>query len=278
MNFEIFNSSYSKEIKQKIQNLSEITIPIFIFGEFGTGKSYIANQILGKYEKIYKTSFTLMENSNFFDYFLLPLSKNERCGFYITDIEKSSKTTQIKFLKKLQNYQVTSHFIFSSNESEENTMKILNENFYYFLSPINISTVCLSQRKEDIIPFIKVFSEKITNSLNIKPICFSPNVINILQNYSYKKNISELKSTITNLVLQSQNQKIEMSNLPSKFLLSQNLKKENLEIQTGVSLKLYEQAIIETNFFTYGKNKAKTAEILGMSTRNLYRKLKEYNI
>nr|HNI28759.1 helix-turn-helix domain-containing protein [Leptospiraceae bacterium] len=49
-------------------------------------------------------------------------------------------------------------------------------------------------------------------------------------------------------------------------------------IVPGVTLADYEKAIIEKNLTFTGGIREKTAKILGISERTLYRKIREYNL
>ena len=70
--------------------------------------------------------------------------------------------------------------------------------------------------------------------------------------------------------------------LPEHFSTGiQNSKTNNgdvVKVEVGTSLKETEKLLIQRTLAKTGGNKTKTAEILGIGIRTLYRKIEEYNL
>ncbi len=68
-----------------------------------------------------------------------------------------------------------------------------------------------------------------------------------------------------------------VSDLPPQ-LREQKPSADSLRLRVGMTMEDVEKAMIEKTLQSTGHNKEKTAEILGIGLRTLYRKIKEYQI
>ena len=96
------------------------------------------------------------------------------------------------------------------------------EDLYYRLNVVEIKIPPLRERKEDIGLLVHSFLEEICKQNNKPVLTISKDVIDIFQNYRWKGNIRELKNTIENIVVLSQNSKIDVDDVPSYMMDSTN--------------------------------------------------------
>ena len=114
------------------------------------------------------------------------------------------------------------------------------EDLYYRLNVITIEVPPLRERREDIIPLLKLFLKKHNNKLkkNIKR--FSSKALNILESYDYSGNIRELENIIERTLVLTDNEEIKLEDLPEYLInLNTSLVKdsENITIKVGTNLK-----------------------------------------
>ncbi|WKK95033.1 sigma 54-interacting transcriptional regulator [Clostridioides difficile] len=103
------------------------------------------------------------------------------------------------------------------------------EDLYYRLNVVEIKIPPLRERKEDIGLLVHSFLEEICKQNNKPVLTISKDVIDIFQNYRWKGNIRELKNTIENIVVLSQNSKIDVDDVPSYMMDSTNNSTEEEE-------------------------------------------------
>ncbi len=93
--------------------------------------------------------------------------------------------------------------------------------------------------------------------------------------YAWPGNVRELENVIERLIVVSEGEKIELSDLPEA--LYYNIDNKNIgildESKDKVEEKVVKSAISGANW-----NVTKAAESIGISRRTLYRKMHKYNI
>ncbi|MBO7521268.1 MAG: sigma-54-dependent Fis family transcriptional regulator, partial [Opitutales bacterium] len=133
----------------------------------------------------------------------------------------------------------------------------------------------LRERRQDIAPLVNFYMEKYAKENGAKNIKVSPKTMEILENYSWKGNIRELRNFCENAVVLRNSDTIGESSLDSRFFEA-----PEPEISDSDSFKLTtfdkkenELALIKKAIEKCGGNKTKAAELLGISRRTLHRKL-----
>lgn len=108
--------------------------------------------------------------------------------------------------------------------------------------------------------------------------------MNILTGFSWPGNIRQLRNCIRMMVVMCDREKLDVADIPPEVYQVRQLTAACPEPGRGGRPKqdrtlseLEKQAIIDTLAKT-GNNREKTAKILGIGERTLYRKIKEYNL
>jgi DNA-binding NtrC family response regulator len=92
------------------------------------------------------------------------------------------------------------------------------EDLYYRLSVIPLNVPALKSRKEDIPLLLDFFIETYTRKRGREPINFSKQVISVLINYEWRGNVRELENFVQHMCILFSGKKIEIYDLPEKFL------------------------------------------------------------
>jgi transcriptional regulator with PAS, ATPase and Fis domain len=152
------------------------------------------------------------------------------------------------------------------------------KDLYYRLKGAWLQLPPLRERKEDITILIDRFLEEFNGANKNKGI--SEQALSLLMDYDYSGNIRELRSIIQTSVNLAQGRQISTAFLPDflKKRKRDSKKKSTEKIGPIGSLEEIEKAHILKAYEYANKNKAKTAQMLGIGLNTLRRKLKSYNM
>jgi two-component system NtrC family response regulator/two-component system response regulator AtoC len=142
------------------------------------------------------------------------------------------------------------------------------EDLYYRLNVVRLIIPPLRERKEDLTLLIHHF---VKNGKTL-----SPEAMATLQKYHFPGNVRELHHLLERGVLLSKGDTIEADDL-----LLANVQKVNLnDVSTYqlCTLEQLEKEHIEKVLSEVEWNKTKAANVLGVSVRNLYRKIEQYQL
>ncbi|TGN10985.1 helix-turn-helix domain-containing protein [Leptospira ilyithenensis] len=276
-------SSDIKKLKEQWINSSQTKIPLLVIGESGVGKSFWIEQSI-QIRKILTNEVKVVDfNSH-------PISLAE-----INLLLKSQKTKVI-WLKNLAYAETETvkdwlnwwkeekynkdpiYYLYWELAKEEVSLlqeKPLAQDFFEQLRSFRFELPPLSKRKPDIALFLQNFLEMANADLKKKVLSFEEKFIPFFLNRIYKTNLHELRDLVFSMVAFTSTKHVLLKSLPLHYFTSEA---EKLHIQTGVSISDYEKEIIKSNLILTNGNREKTAKILGISERNLYRKLKEYQL
>jgi transcriptional regulator of acetoin/glycerol metabolism len=156
------------------------------------------------------------------------------------------------------------------------------EDLYYRLSVMEIKTIPLRKRKEDIDLLVNEFIQKLNIKNRNKFIKAKQSYIDQLKKHDWHGNIRELKNVVERDYYLSEDEimNIDINNLDYKNTL-QVLNKESLnqeEIKKIVPLDLVEENAIRDAIKKCNGNLQLTAKLLSIGRATLYRKIKKYNI
>ncbi len=313
-NFPIIgNSEAIQKVIEKVKQIAPTDITVLIQGESGTGKEIFANfihQNSRRKDKIFlKVNCgaivkSLMESELFgvvkgaytgADKDRTGLFETANEGtIFLDEIGELDLEIQVKLLRVIEEKMilrvgstkpipVNVRIIAATNKDLLTEVENGNfrEDLYYRLAVTKINLPSLRERKEDILVlfnhFVIEFNEKYQKSVT----GISPEVLKFFQNYSWPGNIRQFRNVLESMVILAKDDTLTLEDLPEELIKNPAAtSRKNLvdSIIAGISLEEYEKAIIEKNLeFTNG-NREKTAKLLGISERTLYRKINEYKL
>lgn len=162
---------------------------------------------------------------------------------------------------------------------EEISKKTFREDLYYRLNVMNIKTIPLKERKEDVETLAKYF----VNSLNFKNKdkykLITTDYINELKKHDWPGNVRELRNAIERDYYSSENDIICVQSLEKSQMIEANFNNDKAsDVDEIVPIDILERESIIKAINTCGGNILKSAEMLGISRATIYRKIKKYNI
>lgn len=301
----IGKSRKMQEIYSLVELLSDVETTVLITGESGTGKELIAealhykgNRCLNPIVKV--NCSALSENlleSELFGHVRGSFTgaiKDKTGRFqtadkgtiFLDEIADISPKIQIKLLRVLQEKEfervgdsntirVDVRVITATNQDLSKKVKRgeFREDLYYRLNVMKIPLPPLRERLDDIPLLTEHFIKKFNTKFSKKIKTLSADVEKLFMEYSWPGNVRELEHTIEHAFILCKQSDITPEHLPFELkalTLPPPLYHNNGEIDDP---KIILQALESTDW-----NKVKAAQLLGISRRTIYRKIKEHNI
>ncbi len=292
-----------KEIKELILKVSDTISSIIIIGESGTGKEILAGTIHKNSTRkngpfipinIGAIPENLLESELFgYEKGAFTGAVEKKLGLFeianngtlfLDEIGEMTINIQVKLLRVLQDKKISRlggtqlipidvRFICATNKNLESLIseKKFREDLFFRLNVIRIKLPPLRERKEDIPLLIGHFIKKFNKIMRKSIKQIEPEVLIILQNYSFPGNIRELENIIERAFIYCEKEIITKKDIDIKFT------NENKMIKTG-TLKKNEKEMIISSLHKWEGNKTKAAKELGFTRRTLLNKIKEYDI
>lgn len=219
-----------------------------------------------------------------------------KSSLFLDEIGDLSLTTQVKLLrtieqKKIQRLgsnkelNVDFRLISATNIDIANAVanKDFREDFFYRINTIVIPVPALRERKEDLEALIDFMLERAQNEHEIAIHSIDPLVKKFLLSYHYPGNIRELKNIIDRMVVLSDNGVITEDGLPIMYDIEANDHSINhYSFNKLIEMKAFqhqsESMYLAWVLDQFDYNVAKAAEVLNISARQLFNKIKTYGL
>lgn len=269
-----------RELLNKADKISRTNLDLFIIGENGSGRDWFVNYIAksSEIEKIQSISFESEIQ------LLIPQKKG--IILYLAKIENLNTPSQnlvYRAIEKrdlvLENTKIPiKRIFFSSNESLEKKVqdKEFRDDLYRKISSIQLKIPPLRDRKEDIPFYVEYFLEELSKKHKKKVPKFGDEFWELLNRHPWYGNLVELRGFLEAMLLFHRGRSFEVGQALEYLRNSQRT--GELQIKVGITLEEYEKEIIFKNLQYNSWNRKKTADALGISERNLYRKISSYGL
>lgn len=146
------------------------------------------------------------------------------------------------------------------------------EDLYYRINVFTIGLPALRDRVQDIPALINFFLDRFTEKENKRRVHPGKEALDLLQQYSWRGNIRELKNVLERAVILVDGSEILPEHLPYE------IQKQNSTALQELSLAAVEKQHIQKILQHTNGNKAKAARLLEIGLATLYRKMEEYAI
>lgn len=147
---------------------------------------------------------------------------------------------------------------------------------YYRLHVVPLVIPPIRNRREDIIPLCLSFLEYFCKKYNLKK-NFSAQVLEELLHYHWPGNVREIRNFVERMVVMTPYNTTEIASIPSGMLAGEDPEPEARQPKHRKASKLSKEKILEALEVCHN-HRAKTAEYLGISRRQLQYKIREYHI
>ncbi|UCD85544.1 MAG: sigma-54-dependent Fis family transcriptional regulator, partial [Deltaproteobacteria bacterium] len=226
--FIVGKSLLMQKAWETVKTYSSSNLPIFISGESGTGKRLLAREIHEQSDRNYNPFVPVnlyLVPEDHIDYILFgsedthvtvlkepPANKIElsnRGTLFLKGIERLSEKAQVRLLTAIEkkknernegekHVKVDFRLITASNKTVEDLQKQggLSKEFLNKIGTIRIELPPLRERPEDIPDLVRYFIKNYSTKLNKNINSITPQCLNLLSNYQWTGNISELESLV----------------------------------------------------------------------------------
>jgi transcriptional regulator with PAS, ATPase and Fis domain len=215
---------------------------------------------------------------------------------FLDEIGDLSLTTQVKLLRTIEqkniqrlgsNKELAVDFRLISATNIDIATAVSNrafrEDFFYRINTIVIPVPSLKERPEDLEDLINFMLKKSQEEHGIEINAIVDPVEKFLRAYHYPGNIRELKNVIDRMVVLSEQGVITEDGLPIMYdIQASDNKKNNYNFDQLLTLKAFksesESHYLKWVLDLYDGNVARASEVLDMSSRQLFNKVKDYGL
>lgn len=306
-----------QRVFQQIRQVAPTRATVLITGESGTGKELIARALHQHSDRAHKPFVpvncgalapTLLESELF---------GHERGAFthairrkpgrfeladggtlFLDEISETSLDFQVKILRVVETgrfervggieiLSVDVRLITATNRHLDEAVEQgqFRADLFYRLKVIEIALPPLRDRSEDIPLLVQAFLSEFCQAHNKHLTRVHPAAMAILERYSWPGNIRQLRNILEGAVIMAADQDTEVGPQHLPVEIRQAVEAESpseptteVRLRVGTSLRDAERELIRTTLVQTAGNRAKTARLLGVGRKTLYRKLEDYGL
>ncbi|HVX93660.1 MAG TPA: sigma 54-interacting transcriptional regulator, partial [Polyangia bacterium] len=151
------------------------------------------------------------------------------------------------------------------------------EDLYYRLNVIAVPIPPLRDRREDVPLLAEHFLQLYATRNGRRLAGFSRAALELLQRYEWPGNVRELENTVERAVVLCRGTSIEADDLPPEVRSGAGTLSDgrSLTFAVGTPLEEIERRVIHATLAHVGGDKRVCAQLLGIATRTIYRRLEE---
>lgn len=219
---------------------------------------------------------------------------------FLDEVGDMPIATQIKLLRVLEEHRITR---VGDNKPIPVNVRVLSatnrdltdaiergefrRDLYHRLKVVTIDLPPLRERREDIVPLVDHYRKKLARQHDKTIRNVSPTVVHRLFSYDWPGNVRELINAVNTMVVLDQDGVLDVDDLPPELAEAEDepggetadaTGDGSLQSLVGKPLSELEKRFIAETLRYTGGNREKAAEMLGIGTRTLYRKIKEYEL
>ena len=150
------------------------------------------------------------------------------------------------------------------------------EDLFYRLNVIAITVPSLKARREDIPLLVDHFLGIYCAKNNRSRLEAPREVMERLTNYSWPGNVRELENVIERAAVLCRSEKLSIDDLPESIRETSDATPGAITFSVGTPLDEVERRLIQETLTHARGDKSVAAQLLGISTRTIYRKIEEY--
>jgi len=207
---------------------------------------------------------------------------------FLDEITEMNAGLQARLLKALESNEVRpvggekgisvdARIITATNIDPEEAVERgrLREDLYYRLAQFPIRVPTLRERGDDVLLLAERFLEE-RNTATGRQKTFSSGARIALRGYDWPGNVRELKNAVLRGHLLA-GEEIKSEDLPGRVSSSNPGDGDFIRLYVGTPLAEIERRTILSTLEHYEGDKKRTADVLGISLKTLYNRLKQYN-
>ncbi|GIX08182.1 MAG: acetoacetate metabolism regulatory protein AtoC [Candidatus Poribacteria bacterium] len=304
----IGQSPKMRRVLDLVRQVAPTTATVLIRGETGTGKEVIAkaiHQLSPRRDRPFISvncaalPDTLIESELFgYEKGAFTDAKSRRIGrfqqahtgtLFLDEIGDMQPHVQVKLLRALQegvieplgserSVPVDVRVIAATNQDLERAVREgrFREELYYRLNVVQIELPPVRERREDIPLLVQHFIRKYSQRHARTVVGIERAAMRALQNYSWPGNVRQLENVVERAVILSSREVITLEDLPAEIAEHESNGPVTITFPIGLTFEEIKTRVIRETLRQTEGNKELAAKILGISSRTIYRWLKEH--
>ena len=301
-----------EKVLEQARRVASVDSPVLLLGESGSGKEVLARYIHDHSKRHDKPFIALncgaipaeLLESEFFGHEAGAFTgaTQSRVGIFelgsdgtvfLDEVGEMPPHLQVKLLRVLQeheirrvggskNIRVNPRIIAATNRSMQEALEQgeMREDFYYRIAVVSLGIPPLRERREDILDLVTSFTQHFAAVNGKNPPALDPLAVEIMQAYNWPGNVRELENVIERAVLLADTV-IKPEHLGIQLCLNVSILDEATKTLSEITHSAVRQAegeAIQRALQLTDGNKAKAAELLGVSYKTLLTKVREYRL
>ena len=210
---------------------------------------------------------------------------------FLDEVGDMPLATQAKLLRVLETREVVK---VGGNQPEKVDVRLLaatnrdlramvgdrsfREDLLFRLQVVTLQLPPLRDRQGDLPLLIDHFISELAADHERQVTGITPEARALLVRYGWPGNVRELRNAVENMVLLARGEVLGVDDVPETIMGGEGPVPTGGLNLTGRSLREVERELIRTNLELMEGNRSKTAQVLGIGERTLYRKIKEYGL
>lgn len=312
-NHIIGESDAMKKVYKMVERVSKATSNVLITGDSGTGKELIARAIHSNSDRSKKPFLAINCGAIPEDLIESELFGHTKGAFtgasadkdgvfvaahggtvFLDEIAEIPLNLQVNLLRVLQEREVKpvgsnnhvnfdTRIISATNKNLEAEIEkgSFRDDLYYRLNVVEIPLPPLEERREDIPLLTHHFLQKYNKELkrNLKGI--SSEAMSAMMTYQWKGQVRELENIIERAVLLSDNDYLQLEDLPGAIRKAVDSKEINIKMDSeslDEAVQVFEKHHIQSMLKRTEGNKSEAARLLGIDPSTLYRKMERLGL
>ncbi|MBI5850463.1 MAG: sigma-54-dependent Fis family transcriptional regulator [Planctomycetes bacterium] len=210
---------------------------------------------------------------------------------FLDEVGEMPISTQIKLLRVLEEREVAR---LGSNKSRKVDVRVVaatnadlearvkdgafREDLYYRLKVVTLLLPALRERSGDIKLLVEHFLAHFTKLHGKDVESIDRDALVALVRHDWPGNVRELRNVVESMVVRARGNILTTSDLPPEIGTAPAVEHEGWEFLSGRTAEDVERNHIRVTLEHTGGNRLKAAQLMGISERTLYRKIKEYGL
>lgn len=299
-------SDAMQRVSELISRVAESDTSVLITGESGTGKELVARALhershrAGPFLAINCAAVpeTLLE-SELFGYVrgAFTDARADRAGLFVEanggtlfldEIGEMPLSMQTKLLRALQERKVrpvgssrevpfSARIVTATNRDLEAEVaaKRFREDLFYRVNVVRVDVPPLRERGGDPLELAQLFLSRAAKRTSRDSLRIDPAAAQLLLTYDWPGNVRELENVIERAAVLCRSEALGLSDLPDAVAQAAAAPPSAVQFPIGTPLEEVERRLIRDTLAHTGGDKSLAAQLLGISTRTIYRKLGE---
>ncbi len=305
----IGQSQPMQQVYRQIRQAAATDIPVLLVGETGTGKDLAAQAIHLQSDRSEGPYIPVNLGATPAELVASELFGHEKGAFtgavkrrggifeqahngtvFLDEIGAVDEKVQVSLLRLIEQKRfhrlggrrdISSNvrLIAASNEDLSDAVQsgAFREDLYYRLDVFRIVMPPLRDRQIDIPLLMDEFLKRFNSKFKKKILGIAPECVSLLESYDWPGNVRELKNVIQRAVLICAGEVILPKHLPPRFRPDRPIRPK-VTFEIGTPLDEVEREMVIRALAAAKNNRKRAAELLGISRRALYNKLRKHNI